>query len=156
MFCDSITYTDFDGNERTEKLYFNISEMEAMKIEIKYPQGYSQKLQDDMNSGDPVKIFEDFEEFVDLSYGRKTADGRKFEKSNEILADFKSTSAYDAFMNKLFMDHEYALKFALGIFPNKTGKSDEELTKEIKAEMNSNIITPQFEVVEETRTETTA
>ena len=43
-----------------------------------------------------------FEQIVDLSFGKKSDDGRRFVKSPEILSDFKDTNAYSEFIVSLF------------------------------------------------------
>lgn len=133
MFSDSITYTDFDGNERTEVLYFNISPSEAMELEIKYPGGYANKLQRDIDRGDNQAVIQDMIDFVKLSYGVKSDDGRKFVKSIENYEDFISTNAYEEFLQKFLADPDYALKFIVSAFPTDgVDMSDEELMKKVK------------------------
>lgn len=135
MFSDSITYTDFDGNERTEVLYFNISPSEAMELEIKYPGGYANKLQRDIDRGDNQAVIQDMIDFVKLSYGVKSDDGRKFVKSIENYEDFVSTNAYEEFLQKFLADPDYALKFIVSAFPTDgVDMSDEELMKKVKDE----------------------
>lgn len=117
MFSDTITYTDFDGNERTETFYFNINEAEGTDLELRYPGGYSNKLQRDLDAGDNAAVILDFKDFLKLSYGEKSPDGKMFVKSPEIFKNFESTNAYSKIYTKLLTDPDYAMKFILAVFP---------------------------------------
>lgn len=133
MFSDTITYTDFDGNERTETLYFNISSSEAMQLEIKYPGGYANKLQRDIDRGDNPAVMQDMIDFVQLSYGIKSDDGRRFVKSVDIYEEFKSTNAYEEFLKKFLADPDYALKFIVAAFPTDgVEMSEEQIISKVK------------------------
>lgn len=135
MFSDTIEYTDFDGNLRKETLYFNISQAEAIELEMRYPGGYVNKLQRDIDRMDQAAIMQDYKDFIQLSYGVKSDDGRKFLKSREIFEDFKSTEAYSEFYMKFLGDPEYALKFIVNTFPTEgTGKSKQQLEEEVRRE----------------------
>lgn len=135
MFSDTIEYTDFDGNPRKETLYFNISSAEAIDLEMKYPGGYVNKLRRDIDRQDNAEIMQDYKDFIHLSYGIKSDDGRRFIKSPEIYEEFVSTEAYTEFYLKFLGDPDYALKFIVNTFPtDKTGKSKQELENEIRRE----------------------
>lgn len=140
MFSDTITYKDFDGNERTEILYFNISQSEAMELEIKYPGGYANKLQRDIDRGDNAIVMQDMIDFVKLSYGVKSDDGRKFVKSMDIYEDFVSTNAYEEFLMKFLADPDYALKFIVATFPkNGVDMSEEEMMAKVKEDVKKKL-----------------
>lgn len=149
MFSDTITYKDFDGNERTETLYFNISPSEAMELEIKYPGGYANKLQRDIDRGDNAAIMQDMIDFVKLSYGIKSDDGRKFVKSVDIYEDFVSTNAYEEFLQKFLADPDYALKFIVAAFPkNGVDMSEEELMAKVKKNTEKKLSASSESVIE--------
>lgn len=140
MFSDTITYKDFDGNDRTETLYFNISPSEAMELEIKYPGGYANKLQRDLDRGDNAAVMQDMIDFVKLSYGVKSDDGRKFVKSMDIYEDFVSTNAYEEFLQKFLVEPDYALKFIVSTFPkNGVEMSEEEMMAKVKEEVKNKL-----------------
>lgn len=134
MFTDSITYTDFDGNERTEKIYFNLTKAEALKLDAS---NYSEYLQKVLDAGDNSKILEAYEKFIDLGYGEKSEDGRRFVKSDEILQNFKTSLIFDEFYFKLLSDPEYAINFMIGVLPD-VGIPESQLRKMISDGMNEN------------------
>lgn len=134
MFSDTITYTDFDGNERKEKIYFNLTKAEALKLDAS---NYTEYLQSVLDSEDPEKILEAYEKFIDLGYGEKSEDGRRFVKSDEILQNFKTSLIFDEFYFKLLSDPNYAINFMVGILPD-VGIPENELRKMIKDGMDKN------------------
>ena len=56
MFTKTITYTDFDGNERTETCRFNFSEPEVLEMQNSYPGGLEQKLREIIDENDQQQI----------------------------------------------------------------------------------------------------
>lgn len=132
MFKDTVTYVDFDGNERTEDLYFNLTKAEVVILENSVSGGLQRRLEAIVKSNDNVQIIENFVEIIKKSYGIKSDDGKRFIKSDEISEEFMQTGAYEEFFMKLISDEEYAAKFINGIAPS--GISDADIAK-AKAEL---------------------
>ena len=61
-----------------------------------------------------------FVRIVEMAYGRKTNDGRRFEKSREIYDDFAQTNAYNALFMELVTDENFTKKFVDAVFPDMT------------------------------------
>lgn len=118
MFKDTITYIDYNGNQQTVDLYFNISKAEMIKLQFSEKNGFDKKLKAIAESDDAQQIMNQFMEIVDLAYGIKSEDGTRFIKSPEILAEFKETEAYSEFLMKLMTEDGFAAKFSNGIVPN--------------------------------------
>ena len=117
MFKKTIKYTDFDGNEREETFYFNLTEAEVTKMELGASGGYSNMLRRIIASQDSAEIMKTFERFIIDSYGEKSADGREFVKSPEITQKFMSTEAYSKLFIELCTDTNAAAAFANGVLP---------------------------------------
>ena len=117
MYRKIITYTDFDGNPRTETFRFNLTKAELTKMFNEVSGGLDKKLQDMIDKKDIPKIMANFEDLLDRSYGEMSADGRRFIKSPEILQAFKDTQAYSDFYMSLITDDEEAAAFIQGIIP---------------------------------------
>lgn len=122
MFKETMTYIDFDGNERTEDFYFNLTKAEIAKMDLKTPGGMEAFLQRIIASNDPKEIVTMFEELVQMAYGAKSPDGRRFIKTPEVLAEFTQTEAYSDMFIRLASDAEYASKFIEGIVPKIESK----------------------------------
>lgn len=108
MKAKQITYTDFNGVERTETHYFNISKRELVKMQAGTDGGLYALMQRAIDAQNETMLAQVYEDLIDMSYGVKTADGRGFKKSPELLAEFKATGAYE----ELFLEMLDANKFA--------------------------------------------
>lgn len=100
MLKKTITYVDYNGIEKTEDFYFNLDEREVIVAEITYPGGLREFLQRIVDAKDGGAIMRYVEEFIAMSYGEKSPDGRRFIKGPELSKAFMETPAY----NKLFME----------------------------------------------------
>ena len=58
-----------------------------------------------------------FKEFIFRSYGIKSEDGRRFQKSEEISKSFEQTEAYSQLFVKLCTNADAASAFINGILP---------------------------------------
>ena len=67
---------------------------------------------------DGKRIIELFKDLVLRSYGKKSDDGRRFIKSQELREDFAQTEAYSDLFMELATDADAAAKFVNGIVPN--------------------------------------
>lgn len=118
MFKDTITYTDYDGNERKETFYFNLTKAEVIFMENSSVEGlFTGYLKRIVELQDNVKIMEEFEKLVRKSYGVKSNDGKRFIKSDELTEEFLQSEAYSEFILKILGDADYAAAFINGIMP---------------------------------------
>lgn len=117
MRVEPITYTDYDGNVRTERFYFNISQAEIAKWEIATPGGLENKFTIISERKDPKEILEAFDDLLKRSYGKKSDDGRTFVKNDDLWNEFVATEAYSTLILKFFTDSDYAVKFFQQVFP---------------------------------------
>lgn len=120
MLKKTMTYTDYNGTERTEDFYFNLSKAELMEMELSVNGGLAEMLQNIVNSQDSPAIVKTFKEIILKAYGRKTPDGRGFEKSEELSRAFSQTEAYSDLFMLLATNAEEAAKFVNGIVPQDT------------------------------------
>lgn len=117
MYKKTITYTDFDGNERTETHYFNLTKAELLNMELAQNGGMSKLIEEITQEEDVPRLVELFNEIVDKAYGKKSADGKRFVKSPEILDEFKQTQAYSDFYTELVTNTDLAIEFINNIIP---------------------------------------
>lgn len=123
MLVKTITYTDFNGNERTEDFYFNLTQADVTKMEMSVNGGYSAMLRRVSNSQDAPVIRDTFERFIIDSYGEKSPDGREFYKSPEITKKFMATEAYSVLFMELCTDAKAAAEFVNGVLPKEAAKN---------------------------------
>lgn len=112
------TFTDYDGNVRTEDFYFNLSKAELMKMEMGEIGGLEKLLRKIIAEQDNVKIMEYFDDIISRSYGVKSPDGREFVKSPELTKKFKETEAYSDLFMELCTDAKKAADFVNQVLPN--------------------------------------
>lgn len=117
MLKKTITYLDYDGNERTEDFYFNLTKAECMEMELSTAGGMQNMIQRIINERDQKKIVEIFKEIILRSYGEKSPDGKRFFKSPEIAAGFAATEAYSELFMELASDSDAAAKFINAVVP---------------------------------------
>lgn len=118
MLKKTITYTDYDGNERTEDFRFNLSKAEYVMFENSVIGGMSKEIERAMAMQNGPRILEIFKDLVDRSYGVKTADGRRFTKTPELLQEFRETEAYVNLFMELVTDPEAGKAFLRGVSPS--------------------------------------
>ena len=117
MLKKTITYTDYDNNERTEDFYFNLSQAEIVEMEMAYPGGMSAMLTKIIAEKDTVKLIGMFKDLVLRAYGEKSLDGKRFVKSKEISEAFSQTEAYNDLFMALALDENEAAAFVNGLLP---------------------------------------
>lgn len=122
MLKKTITYTDYNGTERTEDFYFNLSKAEIMEMEMSTAGGLAEMIQKIVAAQDVSAIIKIFKDLILKSYGEKSADGKHFVKSEELSTAFSQTEAYSQLFMELATDAEAASKFVNGIIPGNVGK----------------------------------
>lgn len=119
MYKETITYTDFNGVERTEDFYFHLTKAEIVKMELMTKGSFTDMLQRIINAKDTPDIIREVNRLILTSYGVKSADGKIFHKSDEIRANFENSEPYSVMFMKLISDDEAAAKFVNGIMPKE-------------------------------------
>lgn len=118
MFKKPITYTDYDGNERTETFYFNLSKAECMEMELSTTGGIQNMVEKIISEKDQAALVKIFKEIILKSYGQKSPDGKHFFKSPEISSEFAATEAYSELFMELATNSEKATEFMAKVLPS--------------------------------------
>lgn len=136
MLKKTIKFKDFNGVERSEDLYFHISKTSVL---VSSDESYNEIMQIGLDLQERGKFLEDFEgeidqsdpfnknsqlvaeavrmvarlldRLIDLSYGIRTSDGLHFVKDAKVLADFKNSAVYDAFVEQMIGNQEELIEF---------------------------------------------
>lgn len=117
MLKKTIKFTDYDGNERTEDFYFNLSKAEITEMELTQTGGLVRLIEKIVAEQDSKRIIEIFKDLILRSYGEKSPDGRRFIKNKEIQEAFSQTEAYSELFMELATDADAAADFVNGIIP---------------------------------------
>ena len=123
MLKKTITYTDYNGSSRTEDFYFNLTKAEIMEMELSTAGGLAGMIEKIVATQDAPSIIKIFKELVLKAYGEKSADGKRFVKSEELATAFSQTEAYSILFMELATDADAAQKFVNGIIPNAINTS---------------------------------
>lgn len=117
MLKKKITYTDYNGVERTEDFYFNLTKAEIMEMELSISGGLSETIQRVVEAKDSPALIKIFKDLILKAYGEKSMDGKRFVKSEEISTSFSQTEAYSNLFMELATNDEKAAEFVNGIIP---------------------------------------
>ena len=121
MLKKTITYTDYDGVQRTEDFYFNLSKAEIAEMELSTAGGLDKTINRIVAEQDGARIIALFKDLVLKSYGKKSDDGRRFIKTQELRDEFSQTEAYSDLFMELATDADAAAAFVNGIVPDMSG-----------------------------------
>lgn len=122
MLKKTITYTDYDGNERTEDFYFNLSKAELMEMNLSAKGGLEKYIQAMIKAEDNAQIVATFKEILLKSYGEKSLDGKRFIKSKELSEEFSQTEAYSELFMQLITDDKSMADFINGVVPQEVSE----------------------------------
>lgn len=117
MLKKTIKYTDFNGEQREEDFYFNLTQAELIDMDLSEAGGLQEMLRRIVNLRDTSKIITLFKEIILKSVGVKSPDGRKFIKNQEIRDDFAQTQAFSDLYLELISNVDSAIQFVTGIVP---------------------------------------
>lgn len=131
MYKKTIAFTDYAGKELTEDFYFNLNKAELIKwLTTSGDYTLDKVLERLSKERNGKKIMEIFEDLIHLSYGRKSLDDRKFEKTEEIWNDFYQTEAYSILFTELVTDAKKAADFVNKIIPRDLADEVEKIIRD--------------------------
>lgn len=130
MLAKKIEYTDYNGVEREEVFYFNITKAELMTQNLMTPGGLETKLKRIINSKDVPELTKYIQDIIKDSYGVKSDDGVRFIKSKELSEMFMQTEAYSVLFVEMVTDNKKASDFVNGILPKDLVEQAEKMEKQ--------------------------
>lgn len=121
MLKKTIVYHDYDGNERSEDFYFNLSKAEVMEMEFGITGGMTKLIEQMVNTQDTARIMEMFKKIIMAAYGEKSTDGKRFMKTGadgrRLAEGFIETEAYSELFMELLSDPKKFADFIAAIVP---------------------------------------
>ena len=128
MITKTIKYKDYNGVEREEKFLFNLSKAELMEMEMGTTGGLTETIQKIIETKDQPSIISIFKKLILQAYGEKSADGKRFVKTDEngrpLSVAFSETEAYSILFMELATDDVKAAEFVNGIIPSDLKEQD--------------------------------
>jgi hypothetical protein len=113
----TITYEDFNGETVSEDFFFHLSKAELVELEMSHTGGLSASLERIIAAQDNKALIIEFKNLILSSYGKRSDDGRRFIKNQELRDEFESTEAYSSLFMELVTDTDAAIEFVQGVIP---------------------------------------
>ena len=125
MLKKTIKYEDYNGTQREEDFYFNLTTAELMEMEMGTTGGLAEMIDNVVKAQDAPSIIKIFKDLVLKAYGEKSPDGKRFIKVNDagipLSIGFSQTEAYSQLFMELATDAKAASDFVNGIIPANMG-----------------------------------
>lgn len=125
MIVYTETYTDYNGEQRTEDYRFHFSQAELMEMELSTEGGFSARVKRIINANSHPELLQLMKTFLLDAYGVKTDDGRRFRKNAEIRQEFLESPVYSKIFMRLTTGPnaaDEAAKFINGVTPEDMPK----------------------------------
>jgi hypothetical protein len=122
MLKKTIKYTDYNGTERTEDFYFNLTKAEVMEMEMSTDGGFAEMINRVIAAQDVPTIIKIFKEIILKAFGQKSPDGKRFIKSEELSTEFSQTEAFSDLYMSLATNADEATAFINAIVPADMSK----------------------------------
>ena len=116
MYKITRKFEDYNGVEKEQDFWFNLSKADILKMELSEEGGMDKRLDKLVKTKDMKEAIRVFEGLLLMAYGVKTDDGR-FVKNDQVRAEFASSAAYSDIYFELATNPEAAQKFVEGVIP---------------------------------------
>lgn len=147
MLCKRIKFVDYEGKEREEDHYFNLNKAEIIEWITSKDGSYTidkylEQVQKERNIKDMMETFKDL---IYRSYGKKSLDGRRFIKTEEVKREFMETEAYSVLFTELVTDAQKAAAFFNEVVPKDLADEINKILQEnpngVPAEVKDYLLT---------------
>lgn len=128
MLKKTITYTDFNGQERKDDFYFHMSKAELVEMSVSETGGLEVFIRKIIATDNYKEMVRLMKEVILKAYGEKSDDGKSFVKTPEKTAAFAQSEAYSILFMELFDSKKFA-DFVNALIP---ANMREELEKKLK------------------------
>ena len=136
MLKKTIKYEDYNGVERNEDFYFNLTKAELFQMELGFDGGLEEYIMKIIKAQDVKTIIDLFKKLILQSYGEKSDDGKRFIKVNDegvnLANRFAQTEAFSQLYMELATDDNAASEFIKGIIPKGIDIPDEKIKEKAK------------------------
>lgn len=139
MLKKIVKYTDYNGENREDVLYFSLNKAELLRMNMSKRGGMENYIQNLIDENDPEKLTKTFEELILGSYGVKSEDGTRFIKSPEIVENFKNSAAYAEVFYEMATDTNAFIDFMNSVIPSELAAEIEKTGELDKIKQKANI-----------------
>lgn len=117
MLKKRIKFEDFNGEEREEDFYFNLTKSELVKWDLGTTGGLEALIKKIVDTKDTRSLLKIFDDIIGMAYGVRSDDGKRFIKSAELTEEFRQTNAYDVMFMEFMQDPDKYNEFLKGVIP---------------------------------------
>ena len=117
MIKKTIKFPNWDGEIVEETFHFNLTKAELAEMELEKKGGLYNYLQTIIESEDNGEILKMFKRIIVASIGKRSEDGKRFIKNDEIRSEFLDTQAYSTMLFDIMSNPDEASSFIRGIIP---------------------------------------
>ena len=132
MYITTVKYENYDGEPRELECYFQLSEAEVVELEVGWDGGLTTVLENIIKEHDQKRMVEMMKMLILKSYGKKSLDGNRFVKNQDLIDEFTQTPAYSELFMQLSTDADMAADFVNGIIPKKLNERIKALEEKNK------------------------
>lgn len=128
MLKKTIKYNDYNGAEREDTFFFNLTQAEITEMELSTDGGLATRIKAIVEAKNTPEIIKIFKKLILQAYGEKSSDGKRFRKTNDngvaLSLEFSETEAYSKLFMELSTDDAAAAEFVNGIIPESLDKDE--------------------------------
>lgn len=124
MLHKIIEYTDYNGEKRKEEFLFNLNKAEILELELGIDGGLKNYIDKIVEKKNVPELAGLFKKIVLMSYGEKSADGKRFIKNAQLREEFEQSEAYSELIMSILSDEKAAADFMNGVVPKVDGGQD--------------------------------
>ena len=128
----TLKYTDYNDEEVSEDLYFNLNKAELLEMNFQATGGLVNYLQSIINARDTATLASIFKDLLVKSYGVKTPDGKHFMKNDKIKEEFICSIPFEMLYTELSTNAEAASAFITAIIPKDIREEYEKMDSDGK------------------------
>lgn len=122
MFKKTISFEDFNGNQKKHDFYFHISKAELLEM-ASAGDAMQKRLQRIIAAKDGSAILQEFRDLIKLSVGVRSEDGQRFIKDAEAQSTLFDSPAFDELLMELATDAHASAEFVKQLIPEKMQKA---------------------------------
>lgn len=119
MFKLEIEYTDYNGNDVKENVFFHFTQDEMFAFIRENRDVLKGEMSKAVSEQDWLLAYNFIRKLVLESYGEKSEDGLRFVKNDDTRLNLIETPRMDAIVDKVFGDEKTAQTFVRSIIPPK-------------------------------------
>lgn len=120
MIKKAITFTDYNGNEKTEEYRFHLSKADLMEMELETEGGMQKAINTIVEKEDTKGLAEMIKNIILKAYGELSDDGNvflKYKDGHRLSDDFRQTEAFSELYLELNTNEESLVDFVNGVIP---------------------------------------